>query len=159
MNKRLTCLIKTVFSTGKITKYDWKTGQTQNIGDLKRFACLACRGDVLVEVRLGEGAIVGPAILLWLVCSAASGAMSSCQFGRAAGGASPVVGVGSVVAVSVAPAVLARAFHLLAVHAHEGTELRGLQRPHPGGRSCEGEGQCLRTRSTNWRRRTPPRRW
>ena len=34
-------------------------------------------------------------------CSAASGAMSSCQFGRAAGGASPVVGVGSVVAVSV----------------------------------------------------------
>jgi glycosyltransferase involved in cell wall biosynthesis len=25
-------------------------GQTQNIGELKRFACLACRGDVLVEV-------------------------------------------------------------------------------------------------------------
>ncbi len=26
------------------------TGQTQNIGELKRFACQACRGDVLVEV-------------------------------------------------------------------------------------------------------------
>ncbi len=26
------------------------TGQTQNIGELKRFACQTCRGDVLVEV-------------------------------------------------------------------------------------------------------------
>ena len=39
-------------------------------------------------------------------CWDASGAMSSCQFGRAAAGSSPVVGVGSLVAVSVAlPAV------------------------------------------------------